>query len=540
MLRRSIIGSLGVSLLFLALQGCGSIGPFFGKTSPPGQQVIYINNGTEPRTLDPNKTASVQDGNIIQNLFESLTVYDSKTLEPRPGMAERWEAQNDARRWIFYLRKDARWSDGQPVTAHDFTYAWQRAIAPDTACPYSYLLYYIKNGEAIAGGKMDKSSLGVRALDDYTLEVEMEKPTAFFVQMTSAIVFSPLPRWVIEKGEKTWTKVGNLVNNGPFLLSEYKPYDRIVIVKNPNYWDAGNVHLEKAVFFPVTDQGTNLNLYKAGEIDVMVTGLVPQAFTKAVIEKRDFIRGPALQTFYFSLNVKRKPLDDNRIRRALNLAINKKLLVETLYAGRGIVPAYNFTPPGMPGYIPKDDQGFNPEEARRLLAEAGFPDGKGFPKITVYFPTHAGNKRLVEAIQQLWRESLNITVELQNEEFQTYMARTEKREFDICYDGWNGDYIDPTTFLDLFTTDNPANHPGWVSPRYKELIGTANSELDQVRRMALLGEAEALMLSDAPIIPIYHVAVNYMKKPYVMGWEHNLLDQHPLKFVWIDTKWHAD
>lgn len=526
-----------IIVVLALLAACTSVTPFFGRVAPRADQTLYFNNGSEPRSLDPDKTSLVPDGNIIQNIFESLTVYDPKTLAPLPGMAERWEARNDSRTWIFYLRKNARWSDGRAVTAHDFVWAWQRAIAPETASPYSYLLFYIKNGEAIAKGNADKSTLGVRAVDDYTLAVEMERPTAFFVQMTPVHVFAPLPRWAIEQWGKEWTRVGNIVSNGPFLLSEHRPYDQIVLVKNKDYWDAANVKLEKAVFLPVTEQGTNMNLYKAGEVDVMISGLVPQVFTKAVINKRDFLRGPSLQTCYYSFNLKRKPFDDARVRMAFNIAINKQLLTDTLYAGRGITPAYTLTPPGLPNYQLTGAAGFNIEKARQLLAEAGYAHGQGLPKITLYLPTHAGSIRLAEAVQKLWQESLNVKVELQNEEFQTYQARSERRDFDICYACWNGDYVDPNTFLDIYASDNANNHAGWINERYARLITEANMVADDAERKRLLAEAEALLLAEMPIMPIYHNGISYLKKPYIQGWELNLLDQHPLKFVWIDNNW---
>ncbi|MEW6734211.1 MAG: peptide ABC transporter substrate-binding protein [Acidobacteriota bacterium] len=539
-MKRSVSGLLPLLLFCLSLPACITASAFFGKTVPPRQQILRFNNGTEPRSVDPHKTSGQPEINILINIFESLTVYDPKTLEPRPGVAERWEARDEARKWIFYLRHNARWSDGRPVTAADFVYAWQRGIDPATACTYASTLTYVKNGEAILTGKMDKSALGVHALDEYTLEVEMENPTAFFIQMTPMTVFNPLPRWVIEKWGDRWTEVDKIVTNGAFLLAEHKPYDRMVLIKNPNYWDVANVRLEKAIYLPIEDLSTNLNLYKAGETDVMMSGLIPQAFTKAIKSKRDFKLGTLFSTFYYSFNVKRKPFTDVRVRQAFNLAIDKDLIANKLYAGRGVTPAYAFTPPGVAGYQPIEGPRYNPIEARRLLAEAGYPNGQGFPTVTVYYNTHSGIKQLTEALQQMWLQNLNVKVEMHNEEFQTFQARWENHDFDICRGGWNGDYMDPNTFLSIFATENINNHPGWVNDRYKELLIKANSELNQERRLKLLGDAEKLMISEAPFVPIYYYGMSYLKKPYIKGYEENLLDLHPLKFVWIETEWQPE
>jgi len=291
------------------------------------------------------------------------------------------------------------------------------------------------------------------------------------------------------------------------------------------------------VFLPTDDISTGLNLYKAGEIYTMHSGMIPLAFIKGLKTKKDYIRGTLFATYYYSLNVNKKPLDDVRVRRALNMAIDKRAITDQL-TKKGDTPTTVFVPPGIAGYPPAGMEikgpAYDPDQARRLLAEAGYPDGKGFPKITIYFNTHQAHRQIAETIQRMWKETLNIdNVELQNEEGRTFLARLVRRDFDIGREVWNGDYLYPNTFLDKFITNGSSNHSGWVNEEYKRLMETANAEPDPVRRMQLLARAEQILLDEVAIIPIYHLALSYMAKPFVDGWYSNLLDVHPLKNVSI-------
>jgi ABC-type oligopeptide transport system substrate-binding subunit len=536
-MNRAKFGVIGLIIIALAMPACITASAFFGKVEPPKEQVLRFWNAAEPRSIDPHKTAGTPEGEIMRNVYEMLTNYHPKTLDPIPGVAEKWEPRDQARFWTFYLRKNAVWTDGHPVTAHDFIWAWQRAVEPKTAAPYASLLYYIKNAEAISNGKMEPSTLGVRAIDDYTLEIEMERPTAFFPKMTMHYAFAPLPHWTIEQWGDKWTDPGKHVSNGPFKLLSHDPYSQLVVIKSPTYWDAATVKLEKVIFIPIEDAATGLNLYKAGEVETMQSGSVPLPFIKALKGKKDYVKGTFFTTYYYSLNINRKPLNDLRVRRALNMAIDKDAIANKL-VGRGEVPASSFVPPGIASYPEMKGPGYNPEQARQLLAEAGYPNGKNFPKITIYFNTLEAHRQIAEAVQRMWKENLNIkTVELQNEEWQTFTARRERRDFDVSRDGWTGDYIDANTFLDLFASINPNNHSGWSNNEYSRLLDMANAEPDQVKRTELLVKAENLLIDEMPIIPVYFYALSYMKKPYVDGWYKNLLDYHPLKFVSIREDW---
>ncbi|MBI4854335.1 MAG: peptide ABC transporter substrate-binding protein [Acidobacteria bacterium] len=526
-------------LIAIIVPACISASAYFGKITPRQEQILHYSNAAEPRSLDPHKTSGIPEGNIIMSLIDRLTDYDAKTLEPRPAIAERWEAVDKAKKWIFYLRKNVFWTNKRPVTAHDFVWAWQRGIDPKTATPYAGLLYYVKNGEAISQGKMAPTELGIKAIDDYTLEVEMERPTAFFIKMTPHFVFSPLPRETVEKYGDKWATPENIVSCGAFKLAEHKPYDKVLLVKNPDYWDAANVKLDKAYFYPIDDNPTNVNLYKAGELDVIQSGGIPLSFIKTLRKKKDYVGGAFFTTCYYSLNIKRKPLDDVRVRRALNMAIDKASITDKLIA-KGDLPATSLVPPGLSGYPKVNGDSYNTQQAKKLMAEAGFPDGKGFPTITIYFNTLEANRQIAEAIQRMWKETLGISAELQNEEWQTFTARRERREFDIARESWTGDYLDPDTFLNLFANDNPNNHSGWINEEYKNLLQEANQEPDEVKRNEMLAKVEKILLDEAVIIPIYFYALSYMQKPYVDGWYPNLFDIHPLKSVSINTNWQPE
>ena len=522
------------------LQACISAGAYFGSTTPPSDQTLIVSNFSDPRSLDPHKTAGVPEANIMLNLYDCLTAYEPKTSEPIPSLATSWETNADSSVWTFHLRTDATWTDGMPVTADDFVYSWRRIIDPATAAPYASLMYYVKNGEAINNGDIaDTTKLGVRALDAHTLEVTMERPTAFFLAMTPHYAFTAVPRQAIEKYGDQWVNSPEtLVSDGPFRLVKRVPYDRIVLEKWEGYWDAANVKLKRVEFLPVDDQNTAVNLYKANEVYGLAGGgqTVPTSFVKALRNKLDFNITPIYGTYYYSLNCSRKPFDNPLVRKALNLAIDKVSICEK-YLAAGQVPAYNFVPPGTVGYPYPHAPTFDPELARKLLAEAGYPGGKGFPKIEIFFNTLESHRQIAELVQRMWKEELSIPVELNNQEWQVFQATRESRNYDVARDGWIGDYLDANSFLDIHQTMTLNNHSGWVDPRYTKLMEQANSNPDQAARLKTLAEAEAILLDQTPVIPIFYYASVKLKKPFVEGWYDNPLDQHPAKFMSIDTKW---
>ncbi len=534
--------SVRIALTLLAavtLQACVSAGAYFGETTPPDDDVLIITNQSEPRSLDPHKTAGVPEANIMLNLYDCLTMYDPKTAAPIPNLATSWESNADASVWTFHLREDAKWTDDTPITAEDFVYSWRRISEPDTASPYANLLYYVKNGEKINDGTIkDLTQLGVRAVDAHTLEVTMERPTAFFVAMTPHYAFTAVPRQAIEKWGDQWVTPEHNVSSGPFRLVKRVQYDRIVLDRWPGHWDAARVKLSRVIFLPVDNQNTSVNLYKANEVYGLMGGgqTVPTSFVKALRPKKDFYVSPEYGVYYYSLNVKKPPFDNPLVRRALNMAVDKKAICEKYLLG-GQVPAYNWIPPGTPGYPYPAAPGYDPEQARKLLAQAGYPGGKGFPKIEIFFNTLESHRQLAELIQRMWKEQLNIPVELNNQEWQVFQATREQRRFDVARDGWIADYLDPNTFMDLYQTDNLNNHPGWLNPEYTKLMEQANSDPDPQHRLTLLAKAEAILLDEMPVIPLYYYASVKLKKPFIDGWYDNPLDQHPLKFISIRHDW---
>lgn len=536
---RHLAALAAATIAALGLQACVSVGAYFGATTPPNDRTLILANQSEPRSLDPHKTAGVPEANVMLNLYDCLTTYDPNTGEPIPCLATSWEQNADASVWTFHLRHEATWTDGKPLTAEDFVYSWRRMIDPATASPYANLLYYVKNGEALNdGSNQDPTTLGVRAVDPYTLEVTMERPTAFFVAMTPHYAFAAVPRQAIEAYGEQWVAPENHVSSGPFRLVKRTPYDRIVLEKWPGHWDAARVKLDRVIFLPIEDQNTAVSLYKANEVHVLAGGgqSVPTAFVKALRDKLDFHINPEYGVYYYSLNVNRPPLDNKLVRRALAMSIDKKAICEK-FLGGGQVPAWNWIPPKTPNYPYPPAPQYNPDEARRLLAEAGYPNGKGFPKIEIFFNTLESHRQLAELIQNTWRRELNIPVELNNQEWQVYQRTRETRQFDIARDGWIADYLDPNTFLDLFQSVSLNNHPGWANAKYTKLMERANSDPDPAHRLALLAEAEAILLDEMPVIPLYYYASVKLCKPFVDGWGDNPLDQHPLKFVSINEAW---
>lgn len=536
---RHLVGVVSLVTLASLLAACVSASAYFGDTSVGEPGVIVIGNQQDPRSIDPHRTAGVPEANIMLNLYDGLTGYNPKTAEPEPQLATSWEHNADSSVWTFHLREGATWTDGVPIRADDFVYSWRRAADPATACPYANLIYYVKNGQAIAeGDEPDVTKLGVRALDPLTLEVTLERPTAFFIAMTPHYVFCAVPRHAIEKWGNDWISVEHHVSSGPFRLAYRVPYDRIVLEKWDGHWDAARVTLRKAVFLPADDLNTAVNLYKANELHVTAGGgqAVPTAFVKALRGKKDFHIEAEYGVYYYSLNVKKPPLDNVLVRRALNMAIDKVALCEKVMQA-GQQPAANFVPPNTPGYpYPKAPE-YDPEGARALLAQAGYPGGKNFPTLQIYFNTLESHRQVAEAIQNMLKHELGIPVELANQEWQVFQATREGRRFDIARDGWIADYLDPNTFLDLFQADTLNNHPGWVDPTYSKLLGEANREADPARRMELLAKCESILIDQMPVLPLYFYASVKLQKPYIAGWYDNPLDQHQLKYVSIDPNW---
>ena len=533
-------------LLALALSACAPAAPrgtnaaqvrWFGDLTPPRENVFRFCNGAEPETYDPGKATGQPDGRIARILFEGLTVPDPRTLEPRPGQAYRWEVSADGLLYTFHLRPDLEWSDGAPLGARDFVWSWLRVLDPRTAARYATALYPIEGAEAFnKGADPEPSHVGIAAPDDSTLVVRLHAPTPYFLFLTQFYTFMPVPRAVVERHGNQWTRPGKIVSNGAFTLAGWRQQDRFEFAKNPRYWDAGSVRLDGVIAYSVDDLNTTVNLYKAGVIDWTTSGNIPSPFLPYLMGFGDFQHVKYQSVYFNGINCKRPPFDNVWLRRALTFAVDREAIARDLL--KGTRDAWgNFTPEGYPGYRHPPGVRFDPDRARECLARAGFPGGKGCPKITILFNTSEDHRRIAEAIQQMWTRELRVPVELSNQEWGSYMQATNSYQYDVARRSWIGDYPDPNTFLSLMITGDGNNRCGFSDARYDELMRRAGRELDAAKRLRTLAEAESLLLDLSPVIPIYHYTVNDLVKPYVRGIYPNALDTHPMRDVWIDHDW---
>lgn len=663
----------------------GSHSGYFGVIRPPQGQVLRYVSGSEPQSLDPQYMTGQPESRISVALFDGLVEYEVGGIRPIPSLATRWEPNADGTVWTFYLRQGVRWTDGEPLNAHDFVYSWRRALSPDLAAAYSSQMYVLRNGQPYNGNmafvrdpqtgrfattadleragtngaiqftgqepeRFDQpprtstanqpannqplttqttentppstdstarandpagnqpannqatppnnqttppapsapasvryvfvpvdeeeratllngdpatrtpaepelarfiagkefvevlpEHLGVRALDDHTFQVTLEAPTAYFIKMLTHQFFRPVPQQAIERhGKQLWTRPENIVTSGAFRLVEWTPYDRIVVERNTTFWDNANTRLDRITFPAIEELTTIMNLYKAGEVDAVQSNSPPPPWRNQLRERyRDYVFGPYLTTEYLALKTTMPPLNDVRVRRAISMAINRQILADRA-PGQQVLTS--FSPP-MEGYRPSPGTGYNPDEARRLLAEAGFPNGRGFPQIEIFYNTAESNRQLMELVHGMLRRELNIPVVLTNVEWRVYLVNTKTRSMDyggIARRGWVGDYVDPNTYFELLLSDSDNNGTGWADPRFDEMIRRANATTDEAQRERMLQEAEAYMLAQQPVVPLVVKPLAWMRKPYVRNMNANLLDQHNWRGVYIDHDWREE
>ena len=485
-------------------------------------------NGAEPATLDPALMQDTASNNIYLALFEGLVQYDPKTSKGIPAMASSWSTSADGLTVTFKLR-DAKWSDGTPVTAQDFVYGWLRTLNPETASSYSYMLgMVVKGADAYNSGKGKAEDVAIKALDSKTFQVQLVGPAPYFVDMTAHSAFAPAPKWAIEKYGDQWTKPGNLVSNGAFTLKEWKAQDYIYVVKNPNYWDAKNVKLKDIKYLMSDNMPTNYKMYKAGAVDWMLG--IDATMIDEIKLRKDYQASAQFATYYINLNNQRKPFDDVRVRRAFAGAIDKQTLVNKVLKG-GQIPTDAFSPP-MAGYTPQKGVGFDVAEAKKNLADAGYPNGAGFPTLTYVYNTNAGHKLIAEYVQQQLKANLNVDIVLQNMEFKTLIELRNKHDFTIARDGWVGDYLDPNTMLELFITGSGNNSGDHRNPAFDKLMDDAMKSSGDARMKMLMDAEKILMTQDQAIIPLY----NYVNQDLVDtskwgGWYANPIGYHPPKFI---------
>jgi oligopeptide transport system substrate-binding protein len=654
-------GTLSITLTgCLIAAGCAASARnniFFGKIDPPRENILRYVSGSEPESIDPQIPTVQNEARICLALYEGLTEYDPKTSEPIPGLAERWEVNNDFSEIVFHLRHNGRFSNGDPITARDFVYTIRRGLTPEVAARYASLAYPIKYAQpfnegavfvidpntktyllerdfadgkdhppevpadpkaeipppktkeplssqplrsiadeypagpegnlpavdtafhqfmhsparvvlpraekdrkkildvnprlsaAVAGKQfvpVKAEDVGVEAVDDYTLRISLAQPAPYFISMMPHHFFRVVNQKTIEKFGNAWTDAAHIVTSGPFKLESWKHYDRIVVVRDPQYWDAANVKLDKIIFYLLADNTTMMSLYKAGELDATYNHTVPAAWLDVIGPLKDFMDAPEAAIDYYNFNTSKGPTSDVRVRKALNMSIDKKALADW----RHVKPLTAMTPDGIfPGYPQPKGDPFDPEKAKRLLAEAGYRDASGNfdPKkfaaseIELITNPDGNNIPYAEFVQAQWKQSLGAIIQIRIMEAKTFFKAQAALDYKgVSRTGYAADYMDPYTFLSIFYTPTGTNGTGWWDPKYVALLDEANRTIDHQRRYELLAQAEKLLLDAQPVIPLVVGSTRSLKKPYVKGMYPNPAMLHPWKSVYIErdsSKW---
>ncbi|MFI5356660.1 MAG: peptide ABC transporter substrate-binding protein [Opitutales bacterium] len=485
---------------------------------------LLVGNGAEPGDLDPHLASILSDQIIVNTLFEGLTLLDEQTTQPLPAAAESWTSSPDGLVWTFHLRPGLKWSNGDALVAGDFVQSWRRALDPKFAADNAWYLFAIKHAEAVNAGKLaDPARLGATAPDDRTIVITLEHPVPYLPALVSLPAWFPVnPRVLAKFGAMAqrgtaWTRPGNLVSNGAFRLAAWEPNARLVVDKNPYYRDAAANHLEHIVFFPIEKPEDEEHAFRAGQLHVTfslpVTKIAPWR-----AEHPDQLRiDPVLQINFLRFNTTRPPFNDPRVRRALAMAINRDLFADTVLQGSR-QPAHTMTPPGTGDYQPPPGVHSDFDAARQLLIDAGHAASAGLPAIDLMVRNDELMPRLAEAIQAIWQRELNLQVTLSQVEQKTWIQNQQTLNYSVAMSAWTADFPDPVTFLGLFTSDSSYNWTGWNNPDYNRWLGQAAATADPVARFALLQRAEALLLHDAPVTPLFFGAQTYLLNPAVKGW----------------------
>ena len=507
------------------------------QAEPPAD--ITIINGNEPESLDPHIVTGVSEMRITKALFDGLIRLDPRDAKPIPALAERWEISPDGRTYTFHLRTNAVWSTGEPITSADVVWSWFRALNPATAGDYAGQLFCIKNAEDWYNGKLtNQTQVGIQAPDAHTLRVELISPLAFFLELCSFPTLAVVPRAAIETHGDRWLHVNPLPTSGAFRLGAWRVNDKVRLLRNPLYWDATNTASAIIDVLPVGSPNTALNLYETGGADVVWDkDLVPAELMDVLVKRPDFHSFTYLGTYFYRFNVTKPPFNDARVRRAFALATDKPKLINKLTRGAE-VPARHFVPVGVANYSSPEGLSYDPVAARKLLADAGFPGGKGFPRMTYTFFSASGGAKLhgkvAIELQQMWRDVLGIEIELRQIERKVFYSSQSKLDYEISTSSWIGDYNDANTFLDLFMSNSGNNRTGWKNDRYDALIREANQQTDLQKRAEVFRKAETILIAEeAPIVPLYFYAgFNYFNPAKVGGIWQNILDEHPLQYIY--------
>lgn len=487
-----------------------------------GKDTLNINIGNEPPTLDPSLATDTTSYTILNNLMEGLTQFDDE-FKPEPALAESWEISGDGKTYTFKIRENVLWTDGTPLKAEDFEYSWKRILTPATGGDYAYFLYDIENAEEYNTGKIkDPEKIEVKALDDNTLEVKLKRPASYFPSLLAFMSTYPIRRDAVEKHGLKWTEPGNIITLGPYKITSWKHHDKIILTRNPGYWGEP-AKIERVKLIMNENPSSALAQYESGELDYADSKSIPPLEVPRLKDLDDFTATPQFRGNYIAFNVKKPPFDNPLVRKAFSASIDRESIIG-LIQGAGI-PTTSWIPKNMLGYNPDIGIDFDPEQARKWLAEAGYPDGKGFPEATFLWPDVSYNRVIAEALQSMWKQHLGVEVELTNQEWKVYLSTINTDPPEIHRAGWGADFPDPHNFMTLFTCNSGNNRTRWCNLKYDELVEKAAGELDPAKRKVLYDQAQVILTeTDAPIAPFYITNQQNLIKPYVKGLEPNPLD----------------
>ena len=523
----------------LALLLCGLIIATVGCRRSERPADLVIVNGQDPESLDPAIITGLEDYRAAPSIFEGLTRTDPKTAQAIPGLAHRWEILADATSYRFYLRDGLKWSTGEPITAEDVVYSWLRLLHPATAADYAAQLYCLRNGEAFSLGKIsDPALVGVKAISPTIVEATLEKPLPYFLELCASPTLAIVPKHSIELHGDRWLTTPPVPTSGPYHLEAWRLNDKIRFRKNPDYWDASNTLNEIVDLLPVGSPTTAFNLYERGAVDIIWDkDLVPAELLTDLRQRKDFHDFQYIGTYFIRINVTRKPFQDSRVRQALALSLDKRRIVERIIRG-GEAEANHLVPPGVANYMQPEVLPYDPEQARKLMSAAGYPAGHGFPPFKYLYDSAAGGAAKVHAkiaveLQEMWKRELGINMELKQLEKKVYLSAQSGLDYDLSRSSWIGDYNDPTTFLDLFLSNNGNNRTGWKHQRFEELMAQASVESNVKARSRILADAETVLVRDeAPIIPLYfYKGFQFYDPTKIEGIYGNILGMNPIRSI---------
>lgn len=501
-------------------------------------QVVHMGNAVEPGDLDPHANTGSPESVILSEIFEGL-VSRANDLEVVPGAAESWEFSAEGRIITFRLRPGLKWSNGDPLTAHDFHVSFKRLLAPSLGAQFASMAYPVAGAQDYHTGKtFDFTTVGFQALDDITFRIILDEPTPSFMQLLTGYPFLPVHMPSVERfgGRErpgtAWTRAGNLISNGAMMLKEWQPNRVIVVERNPHYWDRTHDKLNEIRFYPIESQDTEERAFRTGQLHITNTLPVSKIDTYRQEQSPALHITPRLGVGYLVFNTQKPPFDDARVRRALSLAINREQIATAIYRA-GQTPAYALSQDGMGGYHPTRRITGGTDEARALLAEAGFPGGAGFPKVEYLYNTSELNRDIAQAIQQMWRRELGIEVSLVNEEWKVFLNTRDLGNFQIARAGWNPFADDPNEYFQQIVSTSPFNDSNWSNPEFDELYKKAIHTLDEDERFAHFDRMDEIVLREMPVVPIVHSAVSRLVHPSVRNWVDNRLDSHVLSDLWL-------